>query len=924
MPGRLQNGRLWATVGTAFALMLSGGVVAAQFPGAGPPGSGFPGGPGGARPFDDALINAPIEALAFSLQLSAPQRIQIGKVQDQVHRDFARLMSQPGNGPPDFSAMQAGFEKVRKLDADGAARIKALLTPTQKRALPTTLKEIDTLNAAGIPPALLGTLKLTADRKQKLTAIADAGQKEMSRKMQAARGSGDFGAIFQAMNESRQETHTRALAILDSRQRTTVERYIATHPQGPGGIGPMPGGFGPPPGGFGQPPMGQAANRNGATDRPAGFEVYALVKKLNRVNAQPETAFTAAQAEKLGDLLEPLFERPELAPRDVQETVANVRSVLNPAQTTAIDAIRDITPQSLMPAPTPGGPPGGPVGPGFSPNLNPFYAAPGAALAEQAGRDLRALLDACDALMPAASIQPVPVSLDAAQRISVTTFHYDLARTGWNAKERVLTPRNVEKSRFGRLWHTPLDGQVYAAPLVVTGGRVVGSAGDAVIAVTENNTVYALDADTGSPLWQQHLARPLTDVEYNDCINISPLHGITSTPFIDLERGEIYVCGATSVRLKQVYKVWALDLASGAVKEGWPITLQGQYRGTAFDGGQLTQRGALTMVDGRLYIPFASRCDIGEWHGWVMGVNTREPGATQRLFSPSPDSSGGGIWGSAGLAADGQGHLYAVTGNGDFNLSSGGRSITEAIVKLNTSDTLSFSYQPRDYYVPANYEQLDRIDADLGGSSAIVLDQPGSATPHLLLTGGKDGLVYLVDRDNLGGIGGEIQKERLFGSPTGGYGSFIKTTPAYFEDGQGGQYVVVTGNDKGRGGTQGVVTLKLSLDANRRSRFNPLWSAGRPLYQPGTAVVSSNGSADAIIWVIESNKNDDDGGPAGVLHAYDARTGRELYRSNQRERRDSLGDARKFSAPTVANGRVYCGTDGVVAFGLIEELQNAK
>jgi outer membrane protein assembly factor BamB len=545
-------------------------------------------------------------------------------------------------------------------------------------------------------------------------------------------------------------------------------------------------------------------------------------------------------------------------------------------------------------------------------------------LTDQATRDLRDLLDALEQVAPAVTVRPARISLRPSRKISVTTFHYDLARTGWNANERVLTPRSVGKNRFGRLWHVSLDGQVYAAPLVAADVGVGGSSHDVVIAPTENNTVYALDAGTGAILWKQHLAAPLTDVEYNDCINISPLHGITSTPVVDLDRKEIYVCGLTHAGLRQIYNVWALDLATGAVKRGWPVTLQGSYKGTAFDGGQLTQRGALTMVDGWLYMPFSSRCDIGEWHGWVMGVNTRSPNAAQRAFSPAPDASGGGMWGSAGLATDKDHNLYAVTGNGDYNLQKGGQSVVEAIVRLTARDNLSFSYSQTDFYVPSNYEELDRSDADLGGSSAIVLDHPGSMTPHLLLTGGKDGLVYLVNRDNLGGVGGEIQKERLFGSGEGEYGAFIKTTPAYFEDGKGGQYVFVTGNEKGSKGTEGVVALKLGLDAKKRSHFQAAWSAGRPLYQPGTAVVSSNGHADAIVWVIESNKNDDDAGPPGVLHAYDAATGRELYRSNQRERRDALGDARKFSAPTVANGRVYCGTDGVVAYGPIREERSAR
>jgi outer membrane protein assembly factor BamB len=665
---------------------------------------------------------------------------------------------------------------------------------------------------------------------------------------------------------------------------------------------------------------------------PTGLDLYVLVKKLSRINARAETAFTPAQAQKLSDLLEPLFERPELDPNDTRVLLAEVRRNLTHAQSAALAAIQDVTPQSVMPLvpagpaaePGPFGPPGGPPGgpppdPSRSPRFNPFYPAPGVALTEKATQDLRELLDALERVAPPVTARPARVSLRRSQKINVTTFHYNLARTGWNTKERVLTPRNVNRDHFGRWWHTLLDGQVYAAPLVVSAASVGGKTRDVVIAPTENNSVYALDADTGAILWQQHLATPLTDQEYNDCINITPLHGITSTPVIDLDRQEIFVCGLTHAGLRQVYKVWALDLATGAVKNGWPITLRGVYKGTPFDGGQLTQRGALIMLNGWLYLPFSSRCDIGEWHGWVMGVDTRTPSAPQRAFSPAPDASGGGIWGSAGLAADPEGSLYAVTGNGDYNLQKGGQSVTEAIVRLTAEDDLSFSYKPKDYYVPSNYEDLDQSDADLGGSSAIVLDHPGSATPHLLITGGKDGLVYMVDRDNLGGIGGEIQKERLFGSSEGGYGAFIKTTPAYFEDGQGGQYVFVTGNDKGEHGTQGVVALKLGLDGRKRSHFKAAWSANRPLFQPGTAVVSSNGSADAIVWVIESNKDDDNNGPPGVLHAYDALTGRELYHSNEREQRDSLGDARKFSAPTVANGRVYCGTDGVVAYGPIRK-----
>src|SRR5262249_13921973 len=151
-----------------------------------------------------------------------------------------------------------------------------------------------------------------------------------------------------------------------------------------------------------------------------------------------------------------------------------------------------------------------------------------------AGRDLRALLDLLESAAPATTLRPLEIPLASSQRIRVTTFHYDLARTGWNARESILTPSNVTKSGFGRLWYTPVDEQVYASPLVVNGQKENSKIRVLVIDPTENNTVYALDADTGSILWQKHLATPLTGVEYNDCLNINPLHGITSTPVIDL------------------------------------------------------------------------------------------------------------------------------------------------------------------------------------------------------------------------------------------------------------------------------------------------------------------------------------------------------------------------------------------------------
>lgn len=259
MLDHFRRGTIWTAAGALLACLLCSSPASAQFPGGGPPRGGFPGGPGGGmgRP-DDALINAPIEALASGLKLTPGQKTQITQIQDRVHKGFADLMMPKGGGPPDFGAMQANFGKVRKMDEDGTAQIKALLTPAQKQALPGTLKDIQTLQGAGIPPALLGTLKLTADQKQKLAAISANGQKEMGAKMQQAQQSGNFGAIRQVLIDNRKQTHDKALAVLTGAQKSQVEQYIKAHPQRGfgGGFGP-PGGFRPPPGGFGGPPPGR-------------------------------------------------------------------------------------------------------------------------------------------------------------------------------------------------------------------------------------------------------------------------------------------------------------------------------------------------------------------------------------------------------------------------------------------------------------------------------------------------------------------------------------------------------------------------------------------------------------------------------------------------------------------------------------------
>jgi outer membrane protein assembly factor BamB len=511
----------------------------------------------------------------------------------------------------------------------------------------------------------------------------------------------------------------------------------------------------------------------------------------------------------------------------------------------------------------------------------------------------------------------------AAEPVDVLTFHGDDSRLGWNSRETVLKPGNVTAASFGKVWETKLDSSCYASPLAASNVKIGGRLHDVVYAATENNSVYALDAATGLILWQtEQLARPLTVDEFNSCPNVNPTVGITGTPVIDRKTGAIYVCGATQPRLRQVYKVWALDIETGKVKSGWPVTVGGTWRNVEFDGGQLVQRAALSLIDGWVYISFGARCDVGNWHGWTVGIDAARPAAKQRLFSYSATGDGGGIWCSGGLAADTRGNLYTATGNGEFALGDGRQNLSEAVVRLTTAKGLAFSGSAKDFYVPVNYKFLDDNDEDLGGSGAIVLpDMPETNTPHLVLTAGKDGLVYLLNRDNLGGVGGELQKTRYFGDPNGAYHGNIRSMPAYFDGGgEAGRFVYVPGNETGPNGEKGMVALKIApASANGPAALAEAWTLKTTLDNAATPAVSSDGAKDGIVWLISPRGDDDFGGGAGKLWAFNALTGDVLYDSGMAGQRDTLFDPRKFTAPVITGGRVFVASSRFAAYGLLEK-----
>jgi hypothetical protein len=527
----------------------------------------------------------------------------------------------------------------------------------------------------------------------------------------------------------------------------------------------------------------------------------------------------------------------------------------------------------------------------------------------------KSALRLCLAALVVALAPPRPAGA-AGTGVDIPTFHGDEARLGWTASETRLMPAAVRSGAFGLLWHAPLDGSVPGSPLYASDVDVAGQKHAVVYAATDNNSVFALDAATGHTLWtRSKLREPISDAQFWGSWFGEGRHGILSTPVLDKSAGTLYVCTIRAKGLRQQFEVWGLDMHTGEVRPGWPVVLKGVYKGVAFAPGEVMQRGALSLVAGWVYVPFGGRGDTPPWRGWVIGVDTQHPAAPTRAFCASPDTDGGGIWSGGGLSADRAGSLFAVTGNGDYDASSGGSNLAQSVLRLtpDRADTLGFIYRTQDYYTPSNVKYLDEEDEDLGGATALVLpDQPATRTPHLLFTGGKDGLAYLLNRDNLGGLGGELQKFRLFADPNATYHEGIRATSSYFDAGAAGRFLYVAGDNPGPDRALGIVALQLvSAGPNAPTQMKRVWTLKESLNLPSSPFVSSDGATNGIVWIVETNE-----GRHSSLRAYDALTGAELYNSNAGPATDHFDDGKRFTSPIIADGRVFVGAGGILCYGL--------
>ena len=512
----------------------------------------------------------------------------------------------------------------------------------------------------------------------------------------------------------------------------------------------------------------------------------------------------------------------------------------------------------------------------------------------------------------------------------VLTHHYDNARTGQNTNETILTPATVDSTSFGKLFTLGVDGYVYAQPLYVPGLAIPGNGTHNVIFIaTEHDSVYAFDADNGTQLWfRTFLINGATTLSTSDVGNTQDIHpemGITGTPAIDSSTNTMYVVVNTKESGALIYRLHALDITTGLDKLGGPVQLSGSVPGSAPDGsgGMVpfnvqweNQRPGLLLINGYLFIGFASHGDNGPWHGWILGYNATTLKQTG-LWNTSPNGKGNGIWGAgSGLAADAGGSAYVSTGNGDYtvNVPAAPPSTTidygDSVVRVSLTNGVPV---PVDYFTPYNQQSLDDSDADVGSGGVLIPPDQTGTYPHILIQAGKQGSLYVINRDQMTKDGshycnGCSSDPEIIQTVTGSGG--LWSMPSYWN---GNVYTWGNGNN-----------LKAFSLINGMLSTSPTSQSAESSSFPGSTVaISSNGTTNGIVWAVESDAYNSNG-PA-ILRAYSAtNVSNLLWASNLTGSGNTLGPAVKFVVPVVTNGKVYVGAQHEVdVFGIINPANQA-
>ena len=490
----------------------------------------------------------------------------------------------------------------------------------------------------------------------------------------------------------------------------------------------------------------------------------------------------------------------------------------------------------------------------------------------------------------AAGFVALTLPVTAFAQVSVTTQHNDPGRTGTNLQEKTLTPQNVDSHHFGMLFKRVLDDHVYGQPLIVKDVKIDGGTHDVVYLTTVNNSVYAFDAndaDQAAPLWHVNFGTPanLHDAEFG-CLDINGQMGIIGTPVIGLKKegapiDAIYVVALTKAGGEFQQRLHALDLATGADLSNSPETI----KAPGFDPLMQNQRPALMLASGQVYVGYASHCDKEPYHGFLIGYDAVALHQTA-VYNASPTGEGASIWQSGQAPAlDSRGNIYIVTGNGSWD---GKQNFSESFIKLDPHLKLM------DWFTPTNHEMLDKMDMDLDSSGATLI--PGT---HLMVGGGKEGVLYTVDMDRLGHLGDDNAVQHFQATK-----SHIHSVVFWQSAKHGGLLYIWGQRDLAR--VYGIAAGKINeTPVMTRSEINE--------GHPGAMLsLSANGTRDGILWAaIHATGDSWHESRPGILHAYDADDiTHELWNSLQKADRDDCGEYSKMAPPTIANGKVYLSSFG--------------
>jgi hypothetical protein len=521
----------------------------------------------------------------------------------------------------------------------------------------------------------------------------------------------------------------------------------------------------------------------------------------------------------------------------------------------------------------------------------------------------------------------------------VFTQHNDIGRTGQNLKETVLTPQNVNSTTFGKVFSYSVDGQIYAQPLYVPNVSIPGQGTHNVVYIaTQNDSVYAFDADglSSGPLWQTSYINPAagitpvsckTDGQTSISCGVYPIYGINSTPVINPGTKTMYLVTRTLNNGTYYQTLHALDITTGLdrgsvnISGSVPGTGSGSINGVVpFNTLKDIQRAGLLLLNGTVYIGWA-----GAQHGWIMGYSASTLKQTA-IFNTAPNATGGGVWASGnGLAADGSGSIYAAIGDATFDANLGGPDYGDSVLRLGANLSVL------DYFTPNDQSCRQLYDLDLGSAGPMILPPQSGSVPYELLVAGKGGnpcdtnpttsRMYLLNRSSLGQYNTTVDQavEEVPGAP-GGYWS----SPAYWRS-PNGAYVYSAGvtAEGGNGDYLNMFSVTNgTLSAAPVAHSTNIFPVG------ATPSISSNGTSNGIVWAIERPValGVQPGTAAAVLHAYDANNvTTTLYSSatalSQGVVRDRGGCANKFAVPTIANGRVYVGTENQLdVYGLLGSL----